>query len=226
MQSAIDDALSNRLKPTASAAMHGVPHSTLKDRLSGWVMHGTKSGPQPYLTATEEEELAGHLIEAANMGYGKTCQEVLSTVDRHVEQKEDVSLRTDRVSQGWWEKFLKRNPSLSLRSGDSTVGVKMDAINDDNIVPLINKLKFSRMLSSAHTQSDVQQHAKQCTSRSVSMYEHTRAYSSCTEDTRVVYNGTRVTEPMYCVRASLADTRVASITVYTHVRGLQLRIQY
>jgi len=94
-------------------------------------------------------------------------------------------------------------------------------------VPLINKLNFSRMLSSAHTWSDVQQHAKQCTSTRVSMYEHTRAYSSCTEDTHVVYTGTWV-QCIACtactsstqvahmqVRASLAHTRVASSTV-TH----------
>jgi len=31
-------------------------------------MHGTKPRPKPCLTATEEKELAGHLIEAANYG--------------------------------------------------------------------------------------------------------------------------------------------------------------
>jgi len=43
-----------------------------------------------------------------------------------VELKEDVFLRADGVTQGWWENF-KRNSSLSLRSGDSTAGVRMDA---------------------------------------------------------------------------------------------------
>jgi len=33
-------------------------------------MHGTKPGPKLYLTATEEKELAGLVIEAANTGYG------------------------------------------------------------------------------------------------------------------------------------------------------------
>ena len=35
-------------------------------------MHGSKPGPKPHLSAAEEEELAGHLINAANMDYGKT----------------------------------------------------------------------------------------------------------------------------------------------------------
>jgi len=74
-------------------------------------------------------------------------------------------------------------------------------------VLLINKLKFSRVQSSAHTWSDVQQHAKQCTSTHVSMYEHmcsiVQAHASlqysCTEDTCVVFTGTWVTELMYRV---------------------------
>jgi len=61
------------------------------------------------LTATEEEELEGHLIETANMGYGKTRQEVLPIGEKHVGQKEDVSLRADRVTQRWWENFEKKS---------------------------------------------------------------------------------------------------------------------
>jgi len=37
------------------------------------------------------------------------------------------------VSNGWWSNFLKRNPSISLRSGDSTAGVRMEAINPENL---------------------------------------------------------------------------------------------
>ena len=47
MQDAIDNVLSNRRKPLAAARLHGVPRSTLTDRLSGRVIHGTKPGPNP-----------------------------------------------------------------------------------------------------------------------------------------------------------------------------------
>ena len=112
MQSVIDDVLSNRLKPTEAAARHGVPRSTLKDRLSGRVVHGTKPGPKPYLTATEEEELTGHLINAANMGFGKTRRDVLSIVERHVEQKEDVSLRAAKLTYPWLVAKVFKEKSL------------------------------------------------------------------------------------------------------------------
>ena len=54
MKSVMDDSLSaNR-----AADLHGVPQSTLKDRLSGCVIHGAKPGPKPYLTVNEEAELS------------------------------------------------------------------------------------------------------------------------------------------------------------------------
>jgi len=55
--------------------------------------------------------------------------------------KEDVSLRATRVTHGWWQKFLKRNPSLSLQSGDSTAAVRLDAMNDENMDNYFGMLK-------------------------------------------------------------------------------------
>ena len=37
------------------------------------------------------------------------------------------------ISNGWWFKFKKRNPSISLRTRDSTAGVRMSAVNSENI---------------------------------------------------------------------------------------------
>jgi len=58
-------------------------------------------GPSlPYLTVTEKKELTSHLIDAANVGNGKTRQDVLSIVEGHVEQKEDVSLWAFKLTHG------------------------------------------------------------------------------------------------------------------------------
>ena len=141
MQGAMDDVTTGRCSANGAAKKHGVPPSTLKDRLSGRIVHGTKSGPKPYLSAAEEEELAGELISAANIGYGKTRAEVLTIVERHVELKEDVSLKAARVTHGWWQKFKERNPSVSLRSGDSTAAVRLDAVNEENMNNYFDMLK-------------------------------------------------------------------------------------
>ena len=101
MVDAINDVTSNCLSANSAAKKHGVPPSTLKDRLSGRVLHGSKPGPKPHLSAAEEKELAGHLIDAANIEYSKTRGEVLTIVERHVESKQDVSLKAARVTHGW-----------------------------------------------------------------------------------------------------------------------------
>ena len=85
--------------------------------------------------------MAGYLIKASNIGYGKIRRDVLSLVKTYVEKKEDVSLRSDNITHGWRQKFLKRNPSLSLRVGDSMAGVRMDAINAENITNYFYQLK-------------------------------------------------------------------------------------
>ena len=55
--------------------------STLKDRLSGRVIHGAKPGPKPYLTVNEEAELSQHLLQASAMGLGKTRRDLKYLVE-------------------------------------------------------------------------------------------------------------------------------------------------
>lgn len=63
-----------------AALEHGVPRTTLKDRVSGKVVHGSKSGPPPYLTKEEETELAEFLRTSAEIGYPKTRDDVIGIV--------------------------------------------------------------------------------------------------------------------------------------------------
>ena len=48
-----------------AARDHGIPKTTLFDRTSGRVAHGTKPGPRPYLNSEEEKELATYLKHCA-----------------------------------------------------------------------------------------------------------------------------------------------------------------
>ena len=54
-----------------AAELHGIPKMTLKDKLSGRVAHGNKSGPKSYLSNQEEKQLAEYLLEVSEAGYGK-----------------------------------------------------------------------------------------------------------------------------------------------------------
>jgi len=114
-----------------AARMHGVPPTTLKDRMSGKIKHGTKSGPQRYLNDEEESEFAEFLKESSTMGYGKTRRDVLRIAESCAKAK--GVLRKERITQGWWRSFRERQGDLSLRRGDNTAHVRMDAVNEETI---------------------------------------------------------------------------------------------
>ena len=88
--SAVKDGM---LVKTAAEA-HGVPVSTLRDRIKGRVVHGTKPGPKPYLSACEEKELSSFLKTCSDIGYGKTRRDVMCiaqsvAVDKGVEGEQN-----------------------------------------------------------------------------------------------------------------------------------------
>ena len=88
-----------------------VPKSSLYDRVSGKVDCKARSGPTPYLSFEEEEELASFLIQTAKIGYLHIKKQVLALVQRIVEGK---GIETT-LSNGWWERFLGRHPKLTLK---------------------------------------------------------------------------------------------------------------
>ena len=107
MQAALNSVVCDGISANKAAPQHRVSRSTLKDHLSGRVVHGRNPGSEPYLNVEEEQELVGHLINASNVGYGKTRQEVLNIFEWYVERKESASLRSSTVMHGWWQKFLR-----------------------------------------------------------------------------------------------------------------------
>ena len=62
MIKAMDAMKSGQLGVNRAAEQFGVPKTTQKDRLSGRVEHGNKSGRAPYLTKHEEKELVEFLV--------------------------------------------------------------------------------------------------------------------------------------------------------------------
>ena len=120
-----------------AALDYGIPRTTLKDRLSGRVKDGTLPGPEPYLTSEEEKELATFLVDCAAVGFGRTRREVMEIVEQVTLEKEAAEkrkiLRAERISDGWWRRFQKRQKELSLRRGDNTSFLRMDAINGDTV---------------------------------------------------------------------------------------------
>ena len=108
-----DDAMKRTLEAVAEGKMgvnraaleFNVPRTTLKDRISGRVIHGSNMGPKTYLTHEEEKELVDFLVNCAKMGYAKTRQDVLKIVHSAVLKK---GKQLDKISPGWWNRFCKR----------------------------------------------------------------------------------------------------------------------
>ena len=126
MVSAVE-AVKRGMSVLRAATLHGVPRTTLQNRVKGRVKHGDKPGPNTYLTPAEEEELASFLMEVARVGYGKTRREVKLLVEAVAREK--GVLRGERISDGWFRRFLERRPNVSLRRGDATANVRMEALD-------------------------------------------------------------------------------------------------
>ena len=65
-----------------AALEHGVPRTTLQDRITGRVEHGCKPGAKPYLNKLEETNLAKFLKINSGTGYRKTKKQVKVMVEK------------------------------------------------------------------------------------------------------------------------------------------------
>ena len=114
-----DDAMTRTMDAVFTGVMginrpaleYGVPPTTLKDRVAGRVVHGTKMGAKPHLTYRQQQELVSFLMNSAKMGYGKTRKDVLNIVHTTLIRKAEedgMKFAKDRISQGLWVKFCNR----------------------------------------------------------------------------------------------------------------------
>ena len=110
---------------------HGVPKTTLKDRLSGRVTHGIHPGPRPYLDKTEEIDLSQFIKRCSSIGYGKTRKDILNIAESVASSKRVLSKGC--INGGWWQCFIERQNDLVLRKCDSTAYLRMDAVNNETL---------------------------------------------------------------------------------------------
>ena len=96
------------------ALNYGIPKSTLHDKISGRATIGAKSGPAPYLSPDEEDELVSFLSGCSLMGYARTKKQTIALVQRVVDSKE-INVT---VGDGWWKSFMKRHGTLTLRTAE------------------------------------------------------------------------------------------------------------
>ena len=126
MQAAVDAVREDHMPVLRASQLYKIPKTTLHDRISGKVLHGSKPGPKPYFSPTEEREMANFLIDVAKAGHGKTRKEV-----QHMAGMAAHDKANSQVSHGWFKRFLQRQPQLLYCRGDPTANVRMDCLNRD-----------------------------------------------------------------------------------------------
>jgi len=115
------------------AAMEfGVPKTTLKDRISGRVQHGSKSGRNPHLSVDEEKELVDYIITCSEIGYPKRRDDIVGIVRKTLHKKNGGPV-PDFNGKGRWLRFMQCWPSLRLRKGDALAQPRANAVTATNI---------------------------------------------------------------------------------------------
>ena len=130
-----------------AALEYGLPKSTLGDRMSGRVTHGTLSGPPRYLSSDEEEELVRFLLGCSSMGYAKSRKEVFALVQGLVVAKRGL---TKAITSGWWESFCRRHPNLTLRAPAPLSQARVYASDRDVIARYFDLLEHTLVENDLH----------------------------------------------------------------------------
>ena len=118
MQAAVATFKAGGISFRNAASQFNVPKSSLRDRVTGRVIHGKKNGAETKLTPADEEKLAAYLIETSKQGYGKS-KEIILFMATQIALKRGKTISGGCLSDMWWKGFLKRHPEISLRAAQN-----------------------------------------------------------------------------------------------------------
>ena len=95
-----------------------------------YIVHGTKPGVKLYLNQAEEEELSEFIVTVGKIGFGKThIKQIKKNIVEKVAIEKEI-IRKDRISDGWFESFVKRHLDFSSQKGDCTSQTLMKAMDN------------------------------------------------------------------------------------------------
>ena len=99
------------------------------------------SGPAKYVSDAEEAELVKFIVACGSIGYPKTRQNILCLVQRIMDSRSKGG-KTTEITNGWWQSFCRRHPSITTRM-PSSVSTVRSAASD----PLVLDNYFDTLLS-------------------------------------------------------------------------------
>lgn len=112
--------------PVATASKSfGVPRITLRNKVKGISPVVCTMGPSTILTTVEEERIAQWVVDVAKAGFPITKTALFDTVAKLIKEMNRETPFTDgRPGRKWFNGFLKRHPSISLKTAEKLTGYR------------------------------------------------------------------------------------------------------
>ena len=79
------------------------------------------------------------MVDVAKAGYGKSRSQIKGLAERVALDK--AVLKGKKISDGWFRRFMERQPYLRLHKGDATANVRMNYVNEETMTEYFDLLK-------------------------------------------------------------------------------------
>ncbi|XP_005108581.1 uncharacterized protein LOC101858516 [Aplysia californica] len=134
------DSVSKGMKLREAARTHGVPYPTLRARVNG--QPSLRQIDRTVLSREKENQLTEWLTESSRRGFGRTKEQLLSTVQKCLNSKAETTVFKDNMpGEKWYRLFRKRHENkLSLRTPQA-LGSLRAAVSEYKIVAWFQKAK-------------------------------------------------------------------------------------
>lgn len=132
MQKALEAVKTQGLSKKAAAKLYGVPRTTLIFRLCSKFSKARK-GPQTVLSTAEEDCLEDWITTSQRQGFPKRKEDVFHAVKEFLDvDKRDHPFGPENMpGNGWFKAFLKRHPSITLRTPDPVTSASSTVASSD-----------------------------------------------------------------------------------------------
>ncbi|XP_019632906.1 PREDICTED: jerky protein homolog-like [Branchiostoma belcheri] len=146
IEEALEDVRKNNLTPTQAARKHGIPRTTLNDKISGKGRVDARNGRRAILSKEEEASLVFYIKYRVDRGFPINKKSILSlALAIHVRGSKEAGVppkvnRKKGFSQKWWRAFKGRN-KLTLRKPSPLDRGRRDSVDGDVVKQFFTLLK-------------------------------------------------------------------------------------
>ena len=128
---------------SAAAAEFGIPKATLHGHTSGLCKH-VGSGAPTVLQLQDEQEIVLTCQVLAEMGFGITRRLVKTIINNYIRENNIPTPFCDgKPGKGWWQRFMKRWPSLTQRKPQHLSKSRAQAANNMVLMAFFDSLEKS-----------------------------------------------------------------------------------